>query len=775
MKRFFTTPEKKRAFVYRIIAISGAVMIATAIFAARGFSNPIIAEPGDSHAFTLNSTQFASSSLGTEFNTADPKKFSDADYVQQTFDAPDSPVMNYFLAKKDSSNNLVLAPGGQVFNYSLWASYKGRITGISSVVVNYSGGALYAQDGDAGSYSIYGKKVAITSGTPVSFESLPNFVMISNSRANTTITSITYNYSCSEAGYIVGRLGNRYNGAASDGTAYTLERNGSSVTMNGQSGTISVNANGTFTMSFASGASTYNGTISEDYKTLSITSTAGSALNISELNRIYVMDDFEGYSQTGTGLKSGKTVASDLRFSYYGDYGGGGYSTWITSSSFDVAQSADYVNLTTAVKHGGSKSATFKGWTGGWTRAWSRETFDMKHHYNFGSGNKLSFWAHGPYTNTACTTDSTNNGKIRVQVYYQKFEINDSNRNSTTYGSGTKDFTINAGSDWTEYSFSIDPSKSVYAINIMVDNSSISSYKNIYIPIDDIEISTNPVFEPTKQYNETATRFTKSYNGSVVMKIMGTSYTFTVKVSLGANGYIYAYAGADMEPTGYTVSGNQIAITTSGSYSGKSFGNWVGTLSNSNSTITILKSNISGTITDYMSSSSITLNENTKLIDGSEGNLATIETKVKRQYNPGSRWTDDPGNADRLSVNSEYYMQGSNSIRVRPYSSGGYRVIVQPSLMSSIGALDSVGCWFYAPAGTTYQISIYSYKTTDATGDYKQCIYKKCSDTDPEANLPSGWHYLDAGLYKSDGYGRSFAIWFGANSNQTILDYVTYF
>ena len=649
MKRFFTTPEKKRAFVYRIIAISGAVMIATAIFAARGFSNPIIAEPGDSHAFTLNSTQFASSSLGTEFNTTDPKKFSDADYVQQTFDAPDSPVMNYFLAKKDSSNNLVLAPGGQVFNYSLWASYKGRITGISSVVVNYSGGALYAQDGDAGSYSIYGKKVAITSGTPVSFESLPNFVMISNSRANTTITSITYNYSCSEAGYIVGRLGNRYNGAASNGTAYTLERNGSSVTMNGQSGTISVNANGTFTMSFASGASTYNGTISEDYKTLSITSTAGSALNISELNRIYVMDDFESYSQTGTGFNSGKNVASDLRFAYYGDYGGGGYTTWISSSSFNTAISADYANLTTAVKHGGSKSATFKGWTGGWTRAWSRETFDMKHHYNFGSGNKLSFWAHGPYTNTGCTTDSTAAGKIRVQVYYQKFEINDSNRNSTTYGSGTKDFTINAGSGWTEYSFSIDPTKSVYAINIMVDNSSISSYKNIYIPIDDIEISTNPVFEPTKKYDESSTRITKSYHGSVTVA----SNNFTIKIGLGANGYIYAYAGTDMEPTGYTISGNQITITTNGSYSGLTFGTWVGTLSNNNSTISIPKNNISGSIKSYISTNTIVLNENTKLIDGGEGNLTTIETKVKRQYNSGSGWTDDTGNADRLSVNTD--------------------------------------------------------------------------------------------------------------------------
>lgn len=766
MKRFFTTPEKKRAFVYRIIAISGAVMIATAIFAARGFSNPIIAEPGDSHAFTLNSTQFASSSLGTDFNTTDPKKFSEADYVQQTFDAPDSPVINYFLAKKDSSNNLVLAPGGQVFNHSVWGQYKGRITGITSLVVNYSGGALYAQDGDAGSYSIYGKKVAITSGAPVSFESLPNFVMISNSRANTTITSITYNYSCSEAGYIVGRLGNRYNGAASNGTAYALERNGSSVTMNGQSGTISVNANGTFTMSFASGASTYNGTISEDYKTLSITSTAGSALSISELNRIYVMDDFEGYSQTGTGLRSGKTVASDLRFAYYGDYGGGGYSTWVTSSSFDSAQSSDYLNLTTAVKHGGSKSATFKGWTGGWTRAWSRETFDMKHHYNFGSGNKLSFWAHGPYTNTGCTTDSTAAGKIRVQVYYQKFEINDGNRSSTDYGSGTKDFTIEAGSGWTEYSFSIDPNKSVYAINIMVDNSSISSYKNIYIPIDDIEISTTPVYAEPKIYEETATRFTKSYRGSVSLK---TGNTFDVKVALGANGFVYAYAGADMVPTGYTIDGSQIVITTTGSYSSYTFGIWTGTLSNNNNTITILKDNISGTIKNVITSSTITLNETTVLVDGSESNDVLL-TRLGKQYNDGS-WKNYNSLDGEMTQASNYHIQGSNAIKVLPKSGAKIRVFANPSVAQTVSAFKDFSFWYYVPAGVKYTISLYGLNTNGeppASGSASQAH----SITYNADSGVSGWRYMSMGI--PNNYRKNIFIYVESAAT-TYIDYMTYY
>ncbi len=728
-----------------------------------------------SYNFTLNSSQFASSGLGSEFNTADPKKFSSADYVQQTFSGPDSPVINYFLAKKDSSNNLVLAPGGQVFNYSTTATYNGRITGINSITVNYSGGALYVQEGDAGSNTIYNKRQALMSGSTLSLASVPNFVMISNSRANTTITNITYTYSCFDAGYIVGRLGEIYNGAASNGTPYTLTRNGNSVTFNGQSGTISVTNSGGFTMSLNSGAVTYSGTISQDYKTLSITGTTGSALDINELHRVYVLDDFEGYSQTGTGLRSGKTVASDLRFAYYGDYGGGGYSTWVTNSSFDSAQSADYVNLTTAVKHGGSKSATFKGWTGGWTRAWSREAFDTLHHYNFGSGNLLSFWAHGPYTDTACTTDSTKAGKIRVQVYYEKFDLTDSNRNSTTYGSGTTDFTIPASSGWTQYTIPLNRAKNVYAINIMVDNSSISGYKNIYIPIDDIQIMENPVFAPQKMFNESSTRITKTYHGMVTVGNILGSLDYTVKIGLGANGYIYAYAGADMVPTGYTISGNQITITTTGTLESKfgnyTFGNWVGTLSNNMNTLTINKNNVSGSIASVIKTTNIVLNEDTVLADGSESN-STLQSMFTKQTGDPWETLSDP---DRIVQTSDYYIKGSSCIKMSANGTTRIRMILNPSLAQSWAAnIQSVSFWVYMPAGTNFTMQLFSYNSYNPSTDFKTCVTYAINTSGTSTKEP-GWQYVNCGLEENYGKNISIAITVNAGANPAIIDYITYF
>lgn len=762
---------KRKTFYQAIMAItSGLALTCAIVFASGGFTSLISKANADqqTYNFTLNSSKFATSGLSTEFNTLNPKKFSSEDYVQQTFSGQNSPVINYFLAKKDSNNNLVLAPGGQVFNYSSSAAYNGRITGINSITVNYSGGVLYAQDGDVGSYTVYNKKIAITSGTPLMFASHPNFVMISNSKANTTITSISYSYSCTEAGFMLARMGEIYNGGASNGNAYTLTRSGSSITFNGQSGTISLNSSGTFTMSLNSGAITYSGTVSADYKTLSITNRTGSALEINELNRVFVLDDFEGYSQTGTGLRSGKNVASDLRFAYYGDYGGGNYSSWVTNSSFDSAQSSDYLNLTTAVKRGGSKSATFKGWTGGWTRAWSRETFDMTHHYNFGSGSLLSFWAHGPYTNTACTLNSEKDGKIRVQVYYEPFEITDSNRNSTTYGSGTNDFTIPANSDWTQYTFAINPNKSVYAINIMVDNSTIKSYQNIFIPIDDIQIMKNPVYAPPKIYEETSTKITKSYNGTVS--------DYTLKVTLGANGDVFAYCGVDMEAQSYSISGNTITIVTTGSidvpiYGIKTFGTWTGTLSNDKSTITIPKSGVSGSIKSLLSDT-VVLNEDSILASGVEGTLSGLENRIKRQVYSDSSWVIDSTNSDRLSISSDYHIEGNNCIRVKE---GKCKIICNPSIAGNIGPFDTVGFWVYAPVESRLDISVFTYKTTDATGSSenpKSKIYNNGSSENPGP----GWNYFETGLNKKNGYGRSFAILIDkAYTLPIMIDYITYF
>ena len=756
----------------KLLAISLAtvsLLFATVIISSN-VKNPVSTSTADvtQHTINVNNTVFGASELTTT-------------YQQRVFQSlgTDRPTLTYSLAKKDNNNNLVLAPSGKLFNYTQYATYHGRITNIVSVKVTYSGGSLFVQSGIGGDGLVYGDKVALTSGVTYNFTDQPNHMMITNAHLETTITNIQVSYLCSEGGFSVDRLGTKYTCVGNDNVQYVLTRNGSNVSILGQNGTINVTSAGKFTISIASNTIVFSGSVSSDYKTLTVESITGSnaslAKGVYEFNRVYTLDDFEKYVDTGTGYEASQTsvfTASDLRAAYYVDYGGGGNNTWISGSSFQIPTSEDYLNLSTTVKHGGDKSMVLKGSKGGWMRFWSREVFDQSQHYNFGSGNKLSFWVHSAYSNRETTTDYSGNVTLRVQVYYQNFTIDDSNRNSTTYGSGTTDITVSSGSGWTEKTITIDPTKKVYAVNFMINNSGLSS--NVYVPVDDISVCTYSVFEAPKKIDETSTMITKTYNGTVKVSAGLSSLTYTVKVGLGANGYIYAFAGENMQPTGYTISGSTIVITTTGSITVSgvtvTFGNWTGTLSNNNKTITISKSNITGSIASYISGSTVTLKEDTVLIDGSEG-TNQIRNVLTRQYNDGS-WHDDPGNSDRILQTSDAYIQGSNAISIRPYTSGNARIIITPSVaQAQSAALTSVSFWYYVPSGYDFTLRLYSYNGYDpVTSSYHQDDEKVYTATSTD----TGWHYINCGINSS--FNKNFAIFVSTKSpNPYFVDYITYF
>ena len=713
----------------------------------------------DTYSMTLNNSAFSSSNLTTSYQ----------ELVTQSFPKQDAPTVNYYLAKKDSNNNLVLSPRGRIYNYNSSATYGGRVTNAVSISVTYSGGRLYVQEGIAGDNKVYDdNKIYLTSGVTANFLSHPNYFMINNLDAATTITSIIISYTCTEAGYTYERLGKTYNAKAQDGTVYTLTRNGNSVTLNNLTGTISIDGSGNFTMAISNNSFTYSGKVSSDYHSLEVLNISGnSAPEITLFNRVYIMEDFEQYGSTGSGYTNDATnlySATGLRANYYADYGGGGYKTWIKSSNFDCAISSDYLNLTTSMKHSGNKAATIKGWSGGWTRIWSIDAFNQNQHFNFGKGNRFSFYTHGAYTNTACTTAYSGDVILRAQVYYQNFELTDSNRNSNTYGTGTVDFTISANSGWVERTINLDASKKVYAVNFMVNNSGLSS--NVFIPVDDLTIYTTPTYVPPKIIDETSTRFTKSYHGSVKVSI----YTFTLKIGLGANGYIYAYAGTDMEPTGYTINGTTIVITTQGSYSGQTFGTWTGTLSNNNRTITINKNNITGTIKSAINTTNIVCNEDTVLADGSESSSVLLQKLQKQSGNP---WTEVTTGSDRIASVSNYHIQGSSAIRVSPISNDRMKIIVNPTYASQNNLnFESIAFWIYAPAGSSYTVTLYSYPSATPGTDFKNPASKTYNGgNDPVEG--AGWHYINCGL--TSGYRKNVSIFIAATSAETIIDYITYF
>ena len=732
---------------------------------------------------TLNSDVFAMSSLTTTYQQN----------VQQSFGENLPLVMNYSLAKKDANNNLVLAPSGRVFNYHKTAEFNGKITNIKSVTVQYSGGSLFIQEGLAGSYENYGPKSALVSGTEKELISSPNYVMITNATAETTITALTVEYSCVEAGWDVERLGETYNGKAQDGNTYELTREGSNVSVAGQTGTIALDNSGNFTMTLASGNIVYTGSVSSDYRTLNFSekSGAGAALapTIGEMNRVYVMDDFESYPDRGTGYSADQTsifTVSNLRAAYYVDAGSGSGATWVSGSGFKIPSTSNYLNLSTngtGPVHSGNKAMLLQGQKAGWVRAWSREVWDQNQQYNFGRGNRLSFWVHSGRNNPDGTGVNASNVQIRVQVYYQNFVLTESTRNSTTYGTGAKDFTINSGADWTKCTVNINPDKQVYAINIMINNSGIST-DYVFMPIDDITIYTEPVFVPTKQYNESATHITKTYHGTVNIKHKYGTLAYTVKVGLGANGYTYAYAGANMQPTGHTINGDTLVMETNGSFdvpeayqayfdeTSYDFGTWTGTFNANKTSLTVNKNDITGSIADIINDSSVTLVEDNVLANGTQ-DTATLQGMFSNQS--GSSSWDAYTASDRMTQITDYYIEGNSAIKMAVNGTTRTRAIINPSLAEAQSlAVESVAFWFYIPAGNNFTVSLFSYDNyTPTSGSYQQLtsVEYKADGTGVEA----GWHYVNCGVPKEKNKNIAIGVFTNPGAQPLVLDYITYF
>ena len=784
---------KRKSLILALISSSTVAVLTLSILFGIGRTKKLSSRTNANepvYTATLNSTIFSMSGLTENYQQS----------VKQSFGESLPLVMNYSLAKKDASGNLVLAPSGRIFNYDSSATYKGRITNIKSVTATYSGGSLFLQEGLAGNYENYGKKVALTSGTPIDIVSSPNYVMISNASAETTITSLSVEYTCSVASWELERLGDTYNGKSQEGNTFTLTRNGSNVSVAGQTGTIALDNSGNFTITLADGAIVYTGSVSEDYHTLSISGKSGAgaaaAPTLSELNRVYVMDDFESYLDRGHGYTAGPETslfeASNLRGAYYVDAGSSCYNvlssgTWILSSDFKLLDdSKNYLNLCTGLAHGGSKSMLLQGQKKGWVRAWSREAFDQNQHYNFGRGNRLSFWAYSGRNNSDGTGTNASNVTLRAQVYYQNFVLDNTNRNSSSMGTGTKDFTINSGSDWTKCTINLDPTRSVYAINIMINNSGIST-DYVFMPIDDITIYTEPVYQPTKKFNEDTTHITKSYHGTATIKTQKTFITtmdYTVKVGLGANGYTFAYAGADMQPTSHTIVGDQLTIATTGQFSvpdeyksyfneeSYTFGSWVGTFNNDKTQITINKADISGTITDILNSATITLVEDTVLVNGTQS-TAALQAMFSNESGSSSweAYTAD----NRIVQSNEYYIEGNSSVRMNPNGTTRTRMFINPTLAQAQSlAIESVAFWVYIPAGNNYEIQAYSYDNYNPTsGTYKMLTQKlyKADGT----GISAGWNYVNCGIEKTHNKNIAIGVFTNPGSQPVIIDYVTYF
>ena len=210
---------------------------------------------------------------------------------------------------------------------------------------------------------------------------------------------------------------------------------------------------------------------SDDYgENLALTSVTGTIKDMFaglKVSAYYVLNNFESYDATGVGYDKNNTKESrsGLRADFYCDYYGGGSTSPVGGSGWDLMGSSDYLNLHEKASeedvktHNGTKSAEFK--------------------YN--KGNQMRFMSYDLSTSSAspllphCTTLSmwvkipTNGAKVvKFRAYYVN-QVTPSNQ-----GSNFTEVQFNVETeDWVEIKVTLDPTRTYRGICILpVTNSS---------------------------------------------------------------------------------------------------------------------------------------------------------------------------------------------------------------------------------------------------------------------------------------------------------------
>lgn len=403
-----------------------------------------------------------------------------------------------------------------------------------------------------------------------------------------------------------------------------------------------------------------------------------------DYTQTFNVENFESYTETGVGYDGSHSVASatNLRSAFYSTYNGSGTDP-LNGSGWQVMGSSDYLTYNGSKGRNGSKCALFKVNSGNhfhYTQA--------KHYFGvptaIGKGYKLSVWMHGGYSNTDMTTSSGYDTNVTLIAYYNK-QLNTSGSNSAA----TATFSVPNNSDWGEYLVDLDPTKTVYAFGIYLKKAT----GTIYLPVDDVTLYSSWPYESNWPVGAYKTNVTAA---GISMPII---FSFSdqrkdVAIRIANN--------TDPQITGYTYnpSTTEFSITTSGDYSGMTYGTITGKWSKANNRLTNVKLN--GSISSYVSNNgSLTFNA-TKAYWNCDGTTSELQTTFKRRYSG----TVDTTNADRLVSATWVRNSGTNSMKVRIAS--GY--LVQVNLQQDINlSCSNIGFWVYTNASAEQTIRMWTY------------------------------------------------------------------
>ena len=762
--------KKKSFLLCAVTAFLGIGATSTLMF-ANNLENKFKPSTAEmvTYTMTADSTQFAS--LGTSFTrTSGFELGSDTSGTWKV-------QVNVVNGKKDENNKLVLGKLGKVLNFgSSTANAFSSIKGIKSILVIFTGDLSLQFSSRKDGLELTSKQALTSNAIVENWDYGKNYFCLSTVDG-ATIEKIVINYSCSDNNYdSTDYLDGTVWTAKTDDLIYQLDINGYNFDVKSLNGATEEVYNGsynktdgkicaTFPVTYGGGYTavvTMKFNETEDHRYLLIADKSDSiggaiADSLASLNfeRVYTVEDFEGYAETGVGYTANNAESnrSGLQGHYIADFGGGSGSP-VGTSGFGLMGSTDFLTLETGDAHTGSQAGKFKASQGKWMRYWQYDQL-VGEPYEAGRGDYISMWVKNPSSSAV----SMKWGSMKTNA-----ALNDSTRNLGDFVSAI----VPANSDWTEYTVPLTGTS--YGWYVGFNNSNATAY----LYIDDVKIySETPYAEYEEPLNPNLRTFASIGSFPTTAAAQAANINeIDYFVSLGKNGEgkIF-FNGKQVTIDDYDVDDDgNVTIDTTFTYE----------IPNVMITLTLTK--ITGTFNaagtaienvtltgDGLGSVLASTTGLTLAIDSTANGFeaASMTTSVaqayfKRWYHSGSAWVEDTTNADRIEVVEDNGIEGTKALKVRGHNK--FRVTLAQDLEER-KHFGGMGLWMKNVGTKAYTFRWFYYVGTGLVDGKNPGVETIPAD--------GKWHYYQCGAnYDAYNYALYFEASGATNTDCILIDYV---
>ena len=190
-----------------------------------------------------------------------------------------------------------------------------------------------------------------------------------------------------------------------------------------------------------------------------------------------------------------------------------------------------------------------------------------------------------------------------------------------------------------------------------------------------------------------------TYKGIAIVN--GANFEIVIALGNQTNGLVAVrLSNKDAIPTGiaFDSSTKEFTITTTGNYSGLTYGDITGVYDADNDKLTSVA--CGGTIKDYVSNNGEIVAEKARTTDTSfyadcDGTTAELQAQFKRRW--GDKWDVDTTNGDRFTSDTTNFVSGTGAVKRRGYSGGRVSLNLNADF-SPAKATKNFHFWVYNPS-----------------------------------------------------------------------------